>query len=137
MTKDDDDDELFKDIPQARELSEAVKSGDRRKALLGIRDFLVHELEGHRCNKCQMSVLRTGDTASLVLRLIKVIEDLDKIPKEDGEKSALAKIRERAGLHLVPDPPAPAVDKIPHGTKKAPRRQGGRAPKGTRKAGGS
>lgn len=132
MTSDEDEGVEF-EIRPVGELGKAIKSGNRRDALIGLRDFLVHELEGHRCSKCQMSQLRTGDTAALVLRLTKVLEDLEKIPIPNGEESNLDGIRNRARLSVVADRPE---DKVPHGTKKAPRRQGGRKPIGTRKAEG-
>lgn len=79
------------------DLHEAVSSGDERRALEAIRDYLVHELEGNRCNSCNMSKLRTGDTAALVLRLTKVMEDIAAIPKEQGEVSRLELIRGNIG----------------------------------------
>lgn len=74
------------------DLTEAVKKG-RREQLEAIRDFLTHELEGNRCNSCRMSQLRTGDTAALVLRLMKVLEEIQDLPREDGVVSDLDRIR--------------------------------------------
>lgn len=78
-------------------LMEGVQSGDRRKALEAMRDFTVWELEGHRCHKCAMSQLRTGDTAALLLRLSKILEDIEALPPEVKEVSGLAGIRKGRG----------------------------------------
>ncbi len=64
-----------------------LKSGDLRRQLTAMRDYLVHELSVHRCKQCEASRLKTGDTAALVLRLQKVIEDLSKIPDETKDQS--------------------------------------------------
>ena len=116
------DDEFEKQVS----LSEEISSGDMRRSLIAIRDYLAHELEGHRCNRCAMSQLRTGDTAALVLRLTKVLEDLAALPDpaKAGEKSGLAKLRSihgGAGGADSTDPSSPE-----RGTKSGPRRQGGR-----------
>lgn len=78
-------------------LTDAVKSGDHRRSLIAIRDFLADELEGNRCNKCKASQLRTGDTAALVLRLTKVIEEIAELPAEaqPDNVSELDAIRQR------------------------------------------
>lgn len=76
------------------DLTEAVKKG-RREQLEAIRDFLTHELEGNRCNSCRISQLRTGDTAALVLRLMKVLEEIEDLPREDGVVSDLDALRAR------------------------------------------
>lgn len=82
---------------QTTSLIEAVRTGDKRKSLLAIRDYLAHELEGNRCNRCSMSQLRTGDTAALVLRLTKVIEEIAELPAEGAaqQESELDKLRRR------------------------------------------
>lgn len=107
-------------------LEAAVKSGDRRVALTAIRDYLAHELEGNRCRTCAMSQLRTGDTAALVLRLTKVLEEIEALPPEGQEETGLDKIRGKAKLAAVANLPV-------KGTKSSPRQQGGRHPRGTRK----
>ncbi|MGY4986483.1 hypothetical protein [Streptomyces nigrescens] len=112
-------------------LEEAVQSGDRRRALLALRDYLAHELEGNRCSKCAMSQLRTGDTATLVLRLTKVMEEIEAMPEHSGEVSDLDAIRARRNGTSAAPPSAPSG----LGTKHGPRRQGGRAASGTRKPG--
>lgn len=60
-------------------LQEAVK-GDRRTQLEAIRDYIAHELEGNLCNTCANSRLRTGDQASLILRLQTVLSEIDALP---------------------------------------------------------
>ena len=78
-------------------LTEAVESGDQRRSLVAIRNYLANELEGNRCPKCKASQLRTGDTAALVLRLTKVIEELAALgPEAKGDNvSEIEKIRRR------------------------------------------
>lgn len=111
------------------DLEDAIATGDRRTSLVALREFLAHELNGQRCKSCAMSQLRTGDTAALVLRLTKVMEEIDSLPVDTGELSPLEKLR--GGLQLVP----PAEEREPKGTKNAKRQQGGRHPKGTRDTG--
>jgi len=67
------------------DLENIVKQGDYRESLIALRDYVAHELQGNRCNTCRMSQLRTGDTASLVLRLQKIIEDIRAIPDPNEE----------------------------------------------------
>lgn len=73
-------------------LKEAVRSPDRRTQLEGIRDYITHELEGNLCNTCKNSKLRTGDQASLILRLQTVLDEIAALPKEEGQ-SRLAAVR--------------------------------------------
>ena len=116
---------------QRTDVQKAVRSGDRREALVAIRDYLAHELEGKRCKTCAMSQLRTGDTAALVLRLTKVMEEIEAIPEHDGEVSDLDRIRARRnGASAASNTPPSQL-----GTKAGPRRQGGRNPSGTRESG--
>lgn len=108
-------------------LVDEVRSGDTRRSLVALRDYLANELEGNRCPKCRASQLRTGDTASLALRLQKVIEDIASLPPEkvdlpEGVPS-LDGIRSRRSSARPSDPPNPAPA-VKHGTKSAPRRQG-------------
>ncbi len=117
------------------DLEDGVKSGDHKKALIAIRDYLVHELEGHRCKTCQMSQLRTGDTAAIVLRLQKVLDDIAEIPESTGEVTRLESIRRRRD---GPDGSSDSKDRSSppaFGTKAGPRRQGGRRPRSTGGAG--
>jgi hypothetical protein len=100
-------------------LEEAVKSGDRRRSLVALRDYLAHELQVHRCAACQAFQLRTGDTAALVLRLQKVMEELESIPTADAEVTEVERIRQ--------DRDSGAPDNVRLlGSKNAQRRQGGR-----------
>lgn len=103
-------------------LEEAVKSGDRRVSLVAIRDLIAHELEGKRCRSCEMLQIRTGETAALVLRLTKVLEELESLPEQTEKKSRLDQIREGTKLRVVPE-----------STKSAPRQQSNRRGTGTRK----
>lgn len=59
-----------------------------RQKLEAIRDYVAHELEANRCSKCFNSQLRTGDTASLVLRLRAILEDIEGLPdpNEEGDE---------------------------------------------------
>lgn len=89
-------------IPPRRDghLRDAVASGDRLESLIAVRDYLAWELEGHRCKTCSMSQLRTGDTAALVLRLCKVMEEIDELQAERAktkQTSGLASLREGRG----------------------------------------
>ena len=103
------------------DLVREVQSGDMRRALTAIRDYVVHELDGNRCPKCAMSQLKTGDTASLVLRLQKILEEIAALPVEktgdepEEELTGLARIR---ALRAV-------GDDEPMGSKSSPRTQGG------------
>lgn len=76
-------------------LEEVVGKGDYRESLVALRDYVAHELESNRCSKCFNSQLRTGDTASLVLRLQKIIEDIQAIPDPNEEADDLEKFRQR------------------------------------------
>lgn len=66
-----------------------------RDKLIALRDYVAHELEGHRCKTCSMSQLRTGDTASLVLRLKSILDDIEALPDPDlmGELDDLEMLR--------------------------------------------
>src|SRR5690242_19858932 len=78
-------------------LKTAVRSPDRRTQLEGIRDYITHELEGNLCNTCKNSKLRTGDQASLILRLQTVLDEIAALPKEEGT-SRLAAVRNLTGI---------------------------------------
>lgn len=78
------------------DLEQIVKKGDYRESLIALRDYVAHELESNRCSKCFNSQLRTGDTASLVLRLQKIIEDIQAIPDpNESEGDPLEELRRR------------------------------------------
>lgn len=57
-----------------------------RDKLVGLRDYVAHELEANRCKTCFNSQLRTGDTASLVLRLKSILDDIEAIPDPNEEE---------------------------------------------------
>lgn len=114
------------------DLEAAVRSGDRRASLIALRDYLAHELQVHRCKTCQAFQLRTGDTAALVLRLQKVMEEIESMPDQNAEVTELDRIRaRRAGGSTAPS----NIQSSGLGTKHGPRRQGGRAPSGNRELG--
>ena len=74
---------------------EDVKSDDPRKQYEALRDYLVQELKGKRCVQCEMSRLKEGATAALVLQLRQVLQSLQELPVPDAEKNPLEKIRQR------------------------------------------
>lgn len=76
------DEDFFK---PRKSMVESVQSNDVRESLLALRDYVAHELDGNRCKQCAMSQLRTGDTAALVLRLQKIIEDIQALPDPNEE----------------------------------------------------
>lgn len=82
-------------------LKSAVRSPDRRTQLEGIRDYITHELEGNLCNTCKNSKLRTGDQASLILRLQTVLDEIAALPKEEST-SRLAAVRNLASVVQAP-----------------------------------
>lgn len=102
------------------DLVKEVQSGDMRRALIAIRDYVVHELDGNRCSKCAMSQLRTGDTAALVLRLQKVLEEIDALKEAEAQEVA----SQRSGLAGIRQLRAVGENES-HGTKGSPRTQGG------------
>lgn len=71
-----------------------------RDKLVGLRDYVAHELEANRCKTCFNSQLRTGDTASLVLRLKSILDDIEALPdpNADGEVDDLERIRQRKAV---------------------------------------
>lgn len=91
-------------------LENIVKKGDYRESLIALRDYVAHELEGNRCRTCSMSQLRTGDTASLVLRLQKIIEDIRAIPDPNEEVDEFDALiaREAPWASAPPHLPPPA-----------------------------
>jgi hypothetical protein len=106
-------------------LQDEVKSGDMRRALIAIRDYLVQELDVNRCSSCMASKLKTGDTAALVLRLQKVLEEIASLAdpnsvEEDPVKRAQEKYAAASGGASVTD----ITSNL--GTKRAPRLQGGK-----------
>lgn len=67
-------------------LKDAVTSESLRVQLEGVRDLLVNELEGNRCKSCQAIKLRMSDTASMVGKLIGVLEKLSVLKAEGLEE---------------------------------------------------
>lgn len=90
-------------------LQDAVK-GDRREQLEAIRDYIAHELEANLCSTCLNSRLRTGDQASLILRLQTVLAELDALPNSKGEVSSLDSIRLRVVGGTTGSTPATSAD---------------------------
>lgn len=102
-----------------------VQSGDMRRALVAIRDYVVHELDGNRCPKCAMSQLKTGDTASLVLRLQKVLEEIESIKAAaEVEQKQVEQKQSGTGLAGIRQLRAVGQDEA-LGTRNSPRTQGG------------
>lgn len=107
------------------DLIEAVQSGDARRALIGLRDHIVRELDGNRCSKCQMSQIKAGDQASLILRLqqiLKEIEALNQAEEAKTEAEAGGKVRSLAAIRSQRNAVATGDREL--GTKKAARRRG-------------
>lgn len=119
---------------QLPDLADAVKK-DMRTALEALRDILAHEIQGNRCKQCQMTQMRTGEFSALALRLQKVLEDLEKLPKKQDSHETLPEgvhsldsIRNRERPHLgLTGTETSAL--AARGTKNAERRQGGRKPR--------
>jgi hypothetical protein len=109
-------------------LVDAVK-GDRREQLEAIRDYIAGQLEGHLCNTCLNSRLRTGDQASLILRLQTVLSEIDGLPKGE-EVNRLERIRGAYGIggaSNVRPPGTPAETGAPDPSQQQ-RRTGSRKP---------
>lgn len=73
-------------------LQDAVKQ-NRRAQLEAIRDYIAYQLEVHLCKTCLASRLRTGDQASLITRLMKVLEELEEISDGEGSVTSLEDFR--------------------------------------------
>jgi hypothetical protein len=80
-----------------------------RDKLIGLRDYVAHELEANRCKTCFNSQLRTGDTAALVLRLRAILEDIEGIPDPnvEGEVDDLEQLRKRKSSRAPASPDSP------------------------------
>lgn len=109
---------------QQPELVDEVESGDTRRALVALRDHLARELEAAKGN--------ASGGAAIALRLNQVLKDLEKFPKhsestkpdapapkQPANVRRLDSIRSRRDAEPAPE----------HGTKNAPRQQGGRTPR--------
>lgn len=104
------------------DFKEEIAAGDYRRSLVAMRDLVAHELSGKRCNQCNMLQMRSGETSALVLRLQKIIEDIDKLPTGEEEVTVLDELQAKRQ-----DRETGATD-TPYllGSKGAQRRQGGR-----------
>lgn len=94
-------------------LEEVVRKGVHRDSLIAMRDFVAHELEGNRCKTCRMSQMRTGELSALVLRLQKLIEDIEAIPdpNAEGEVDELERLRKSKSSRA---PAAPDLPRTAH-----------------------
>ena len=92
----------FEMIFPTTKLQEAVKSPNRRVQLEAVRDYITYQLEVHLCKTCSASRLRTGDQASLVLRLTKTLEELAELPVNDGQLRPVDEIRQRRDRKAKP-----------------------------------
>lgn len=107
------------------DLVEAIQSGDTLKALTGLRDHIARELDGNRCSKCAMSHLKSGDQASLILRLQQILKEISEIKPVEKSPDG-GNVRSLDSIRGNRDSVASAPDDAPElGTKNAPRRQGG------------
>lgn len=106
------------------DFEEGIKSKNRRTQLEALRDLVTHELTVHRCKTCQAMQLRTGDTAALVLRLQKILEELAQIPEQQAEQSEYEKIQAQVAAKVASGGTNNVV--FPFGSKSSPRRQGAR-----------
>lgn len=107
-------------------LQDAVKKG-RREQLEAIRDYIAGQLEGHMCATCQASKLRTGDQASLILRLQTVLAEIDALVDEK-KVNRLASVR---SLHTG-DGGSEAAPELPSTDPTEQRRTSSRRPGGGR-----
>lgn len=97
----------------------ALQSSDRRVQLEALRDLVAHELSVNRCEKCQAIRIRASDTAALVLRLQKILEELDALPLPGAKISPVEALKQATAV---------GGDNVVSmmGTKSASRQQGGR-----------
>lgn len=96
-----------------------IQSTDRRTQLETLRDLVAHQLTANRCQKCKTIEIRQSDIAALVLRLQKILDELDEIPEHVEQKTESEKLAERVAKKAV------GGNVIhPFGTKEAPRRKG-------------
>jgi hypothetical protein len=116
------------------EFRQAIKSGDRRKALEALRDVLAeamddlhHSIKSNSglCRRCGGSLSEAG-LASLAQRLQVTLDTLEQLGDPNKEKSVLdnligARDARASGVAGAADQPPAAL-----GTKHAPRRKGSR-----------
>jgi hypothetical protein len=121
-------------MEERRHLAEVVAEDDDIASLDALINLVAHELDDNRCAKCQSIQMRSGDTAALVLRLQKLLEDRatrkaeekrrnpEKLPEGVSSLAGLAG-RRNGGAGAANSRDAGL------GTKNGPRRQGGRKPR--------
>lgn len=82
-----------------------------RDKLIALRNYVAHELEANRCKTCFNSQLRTGDTASLVLRLKTLLDDIEALadPNEEVDEFERIIARQAAWGSETKDLPPPAL----------------------------
>lgn len=121
------------------EFRQAISSGDKRKALMALRDVLAEAMDDlHHsiktnsglCRRCGGSLSEAG-LASLAQRITQTIDALEALGDPNKELSTLDKLNadrdKRAGLAGTADQPPAGL-----GTKHAPRRKGSRRTGGER-----
>ncbi len=108
------------------EFLKGIQSTDRRTQLETLRDLVAHQLTANRCSECKTIEIRQSDIAALVLRLQKILDELESIPEQTAEKTPTQQIQERVAKKAA----GMAGNVVyPFGTKEAPRRKGiGRRP---------
>lgn len=123
-------------MEERRHLAEVVAEDDDIASLDALINLVAHELDDNRCSKCQSIQMRSGDTAALVLRLQKLLEDRaarkaeekrrnpEKLPEGVSSLVGLAAARGRNGGSGTANSRDSGL-----GTKSGPRRQGGRKPR--------
>lgn len=118
------------DLQGQKDLVTEVESGDELRSLIALRDYVAHELQGNRCKTCEISKLRTGDTAALVLRLQKIIEDISAKKPATGVPEGVITLDDiRARRAAVGRLTSTSSSEPLLGTKKSERRQSGRQPR--------
>lgn len=106
-----------------------IKDGNYRDSLVALRDYLIAQLERNCCTECGFASHSAAEIAALTLRLHKVLTELEQLGPEPTKKlSGVAAIQARRG-GVVDDDSETGSDTSSFGTKKAPRRQGGRRPR--------
>lgn len=75
-------------------VEEALATGDKRTALIALRDRIAEEIDGIDCCRCNLPKRPVGsETSALVLRLMQVVDELDGIAPV-GAVSDVTNIRE-------------------------------------------
>jgi len=130
------DDAEFAERTQS--LINAIDSDDDLEVAEALLRYVANELEGNRCAKCQASKLRAGETASLVLRMQKLNEEVQAGRKARSKKvvdpnnlpegvTALERIRLSKQSGTDSGDSDPELDVTANlGTKSGPRKQNGR-----------